>query len=262
MTLSREWPMVPIGRLTSLHSPHVEVTANEQYHFAGVYCFGKGLFIGQKTIGMEFAYQRLTRLHIGDFVYSKLMAWDGALGVVPPECDGLVVSTEYPVFRIDQSRVFPEVLDVYRCGGERVTCQGVAGCPRAKLVSILGFEAKRGRNTHDPAQLLHQDPRFAGPKPSPCKLLANPGLYSWIRRCTRLRFGLVRALAVASGVHSARPSGNHGPDGWSVAAEDETGEIAGAHTSCDLILERPLVVDRDVHPADAQALRHAGKELL
>jgi type I restriction enzyme S subunit len=52
-------------------------------------------------------------LHIGDFVYPKLMAWEGALGVVPPECDGLVVSPEFPVFEIDQSRILPEVLDVY-----------------------------------------------------------------------------------------------------------------------------------------------------
>jgi len=41
------------------------------------------------------------------------MAWEGALGVVPPECDGLVVSPEFPVFEIDEERVLPETLDVY-----------------------------------------------------------------------------------------------------------------------------------------------------
>jgi len=41
------------------------------------------------------------------------MAWEGALGVVPPECDGLVVSTEFPVFEVNESRVLPETLDVY-----------------------------------------------------------------------------------------------------------------------------------------------------
>lgn len=48
-----------------------------------------------------------------DFVYPKLMAWEGALTVVPPECHGLVVSTEFPVFEIDQSRICPEVFDVH-----------------------------------------------------------------------------------------------------------------------------------------------------
>jgi type I restriction enzyme S subunit len=41
------------------------------------------------------------------------MAWEGALGVVPPECDSLVVSPEFPVFEIDESQVLWETLDVY-----------------------------------------------------------------------------------------------------------------------------------------------------
>jgi type I restriction enzyme S subunit len=41
------------------------------------------------------------------------MAWEGALGIVPPECDGCVVSTEFPVFEVNEKRVLPEVLDTY-----------------------------------------------------------------------------------------------------------------------------------------------------
>ena len=55
----------------------------------------------------------LTRLRAGDFTYPKLMAWEGALGIVPAECDGLVVSPEFPVFELDRDRVLPDVLDVY-----------------------------------------------------------------------------------------------------------------------------------------------------
>jgi type I restriction enzyme, S subunit len=73
----------------------------------------RGVFRGLERQGMEFAYPRLSRLRAGDFVYPKLMAWEGALGVVPDECDGLVVSTEFPVFEVNRERVFPEVLDVY-----------------------------------------------------------------------------------------------------------------------------------------------------
>jgi type I restriction enzyme, S subunit len=62
---------------------------------------------------MDFAYPRLTRLRAGEFVYPKLMAWEGALGVVPPECDGCVVSTEFPVFEVNEDRVLHEVLDTY-----------------------------------------------------------------------------------------------------------------------------------------------------
>jgi type I restriction enzyme S subunit len=99
--------------LVRLREPDVVVHAQESYHFAGMYCFGRGVFRGQVKQGMEFAYDRLTRLRAGDFVYPKLMAWEGALAIVPPDCDGLVVSTEFPVFDVNTERVMPEVLDTY-----------------------------------------------------------------------------------------------------------------------------------------------------
>ena len=103
----------PMHELVRLRTPDVVVRREETYQFAGVYCFGRGVFRGHKKSGMDFAYARLTRLHVGNFVYPKLMAWEGALGVVPPECDGCVVSTEFPVFEVVEELVFPEVLDIY-----------------------------------------------------------------------------------------------------------------------------------------------------
>ncbi len=105
--------LTPMRELVRLRSPDVEVRKEENYHFAGVYCFGRGVFRGQHKTGMETSYKQLTRLRMNNFLYPKLMAWEGAFAVVPPECDGLVVSTEFPVFEIDQSTVLPEVLDVY-----------------------------------------------------------------------------------------------------------------------------------------------------
>jgi type I restriction enzyme S subunit len=103
----------PISELVRLRPPDVSVLPYETYQFAGVYCFGRGVFRGQAKSGMDFAYPRLTRLRAGNLVYPKLMAWEGAFGVVPPECDGCVVSTEFPVFEINEDKVLPEVLDTY-----------------------------------------------------------------------------------------------------------------------------------------------------
>jgi type I restriction enzyme, S subunit len=103
----------PMHELVRLRPPDVVVRPEETYQFAGVYCFGRGVFRGQKKSGMDFEYRHLTRLQTGNFVYPKLMAWEGALGVVPPECDGCVVSTEFPVFQVIEEKVLPEVLDTY-----------------------------------------------------------------------------------------------------------------------------------------------------
>lgn len=103
----------PMRELIRLRSPDVTVRADETYQFAGVYCFGRGVFKSARKSGMDFAYPRLTRLRAGDFVYPKLMAWEGALGIVPPECHGCVVSTEFPVFEVNEDRVIHEVIDTY-----------------------------------------------------------------------------------------------------------------------------------------------------
>src|SRR5258708_199588 len=105
--------LTPMRELVKLRELDITVSPETVYWFAGVYSFGKGLFRGQRKSGTEFSYNRLTRLKTGNFVYPKLMAWEGAFAVVPSECDGLVVSPEFPVFEIDQQRVLPETLEVY-----------------------------------------------------------------------------------------------------------------------------------------------------
>ncbi len=113
LTQDEQAKPTPMRELVKLRLPDVNVRADETYQFAGVYCFGRGVFKSVRKSGMDFAYPRLTRLRAGEFVYPKLMAWEGALGVVPPDCDGCVVSTEFPVFEVNQNRVLPEVLDIY-----------------------------------------------------------------------------------------------------------------------------------------------------
>lgn len=104
---------LPMSELVSQRQPDVTVDGTVQYRFAGVYSFGRGVFPSVVKTGGEFAYERLSTVRAGDFTYPKLMAWEGALGVVPPECDGMVVSPEFPVFSINTDEVLPELLDIY-----------------------------------------------------------------------------------------------------------------------------------------------------
>jgi type I restriction enzyme S subunit len=105
--------LTPMHELVSLRELNVTVSPLESYSFAGVYSFGRGVFKQHSLQGTEFSYNKLTRLSAGNFVYPKLMAWEGALGTVPDECDGLVVSPEFPVFDVNEDKVLPETLDVY-----------------------------------------------------------------------------------------------------------------------------------------------------
>jgi type I restriction enzyme, S subunit len=107
------WPTVRIGEVLRLRAPDVSVEPTQSYQFAGVYCFGRGVFRGQEKQGAEFAYRKLTQVRAGEFVYPKLMAWEGAFGVVPAECDGCHVSPEFPVFEVNSERVLPRFLGLH-----------------------------------------------------------------------------------------------------------------------------------------------------
>lgn len=131
----------PMSELVNQRDPDVTVRSEETYHFAGVCCFGRGVFVGQRKTGMEFQYPRLTTLRTDDFVYPKLMAWEGALATVPPECNGLVVSTEFPVFEVNKDKVLPEVLDVHfrTPGSKSGTCTKYSPNPSAVTSSAIGL---------------------------------------------------------------------------------------------------------------------------
>jgi type I restriction enzyme S subunit len=129
-----------MSELVSLRQADVIVDQLENYQFAGVYSFGRGVFASVNKAGSEFAYPRLSTVKTGDFIYPKLMAWEGALGVVPEACDGMVVSPEFPVFTIDTDVVLPEIAK-----------------RRAKLSRVLG---KRALKSFHPR--LFNDRFFAG----------------------------------------------------------------------------------------------------
>jgi type I restriction enzyme S subunit len=103
----------PMSELLQQRPTDICVDRTAQYRFAGVYSFGRGVFLSVVKAGTEFAYERLSTVRAGDFTYPKLMAWEGALGIVPPACDGMVVSPEFPVFGINTEEVLPEILDIY-----------------------------------------------------------------------------------------------------------------------------------------------------
>lgn len=110
---AKSLPRRKMSELVSLRAPDVTVDRTQQYQFAGVYSFGRGVFASARKLGGAFAYERLSTVRAGDFIYPKLMAWEGSLGVVPPECDGMVVSPEFPVFTVNANEVLPEILDIY-----------------------------------------------------------------------------------------------------------------------------------------------------
>lgn len=106
-----EW--CEVGTVVDWIQDNESVDRDAEYQFAGIRSFGKGMFVREIKKGDEFAYSTLRRLRTGDFIYPKLMAWEGAFSMVTDEFDGMVVSPEFVVFRPTNRSVSCQTLDTY-----------------------------------------------------------------------------------------------------------------------------------------------------
>jgi len=84
-----------------------------EYPFAGTYSFARGIFVRPRRLGSTFGLPKIQRIKEGDFVYCKIMAWEGAFGVVPKEADGCVLSGAFVVYEVDRKRVDIDFLDFF-----------------------------------------------------------------------------------------------------------------------------------------------------
>ncbi len=73
----------------------------ESYPNVGVLSFARGLFTKPPIDGSVTSAASLYRIRTGQFLYSRLFAFEGAYAIVHPEQDQMFVSNEFPTFDID-----------------------------------------------------------------------------------------------------------------------------------------------------------------
>lgn len=101
------WPMVPLGEVVRLAPDPHPVEGHKEYPSVGVYGFGRGLFKKAPVLGSSISAKTLFRVRTGQFMYSRLKAFEGAFALVGPEQDGAFVTNEFPTFDCE-----PQKLDV------------------------------------------------------------------------------------------------------------------------------------------------------
>lgn len=137
------WTKVPLGELLDVEIDAVSVDPTETYPFAGVYGFGRGLFVRDSLKGSETTYSHFHRLHEGQLVMSQPKGWEGAITVVPKEFEGRFLSPVFPTFRSRKERLTPDFLQLI------TKCKWLWD---ALLQKSNGIGARR--NSIYPAQLL------------------------------------------------------------------------------------------------------------
>lgn len=111
--LARGWTHARLSEILQPGALREVVVADKSYPNFGIYSFGKGLFKKPDISGIDTSAQSLYRVKAGQFVYSRLFAFEGSYGLVPDDLDGFYVSNEYPAFDVDRSRATPEFVKAY-----------------------------------------------------------------------------------------------------------------------------------------------------
>lgn len=96
------WPQVPLGELLSRADSPADLAPDTEYHEVTIRLWGKGVVSRGKVRGANVTTARRF-VRSGQLILSKIDARNGALGMVPSELDGAIVSNDFPSFELQEA---------------------------------------------------------------------------------------------------------------------------------------------------------------
>lgn len=95
------WRRVQLGEVMHLGNESRPVEYGRSYPNVGILSFGRGLFEKPPIDAGHTSAKTLNRIRTGQFIYSRLFAFEGAYASIPEHFDGYYVSSEFPTFDLD-----------------------------------------------------------------------------------------------------------------------------------------------------------------
>lgn len=95
---ARGWSRVHLREVLARSGEQTIVDPTGSYANVGIYSFGRGLFQKPPIEGDATSARTLFPIRAGQFIYSRLFAFEGAYATVPEIFDGYFVSNEFPSF--------------------------------------------------------------------------------------------------------------------------------------------------------------------
>ncbi|MDR0701828.1 MAG: restriction endonuclease subunit S [Azoarcus sp.] len=93
----KTWPTVALGELLSRSDEQAIIDPAVDYHEVTIKLWGKGVVSRGKVRGSDIVSVRHV-VRTNQLILSKIDARNGAIGLVPPELDGAIVSNDFPSF--------------------------------------------------------------------------------------------------------------------------------------------------------------------
>jgi type I restriction enzyme S subunit len=93
----KAWPKVALGELLRRSDETTVIDPAAEYHEVTIKLWGKGVISRGKVSGSDVVSARRV-VRANQLIMSKIDARNGAIGLVPPELDGAIVSNDFPSF--------------------------------------------------------------------------------------------------------------------------------------------------------------------
>lgn len=103
--MNTPWPVVKLGEVLRRSEETITILPDAEYREVTVRLWGKGVVLRGVVAGAEIAASRRFVGKAGQLILSRIDARNGAIGIVPSELDGAVVTNDFPLFDLTSERI-------------------------------------------------------------------------------------------------------------------------------------------------------------
>ena len=108
--METNWPTVKLEEVLSLSRESVEIDPLRTYKQITVRLHHKGVVLREEKIGQRIKSKQYLAKE-GQFIISRIDARNGAMGLVPQELDGAIVTNDFLLYEINEKNLFPKYFD-------------------------------------------------------------------------------------------------------------------------------------------------------
>lgn len=110
MGYTDRYPIVSIGEIIDKCQCQTTIKDDIQYKQITLKTNGGGAVLRGVKWGKDIGTKKQYVASNGQFIMSKIDARNGAFGIITEELDGAVVTSDFPLFNVDTTKIFPEYL--------------------------------------------------------------------------------------------------------------------------------------------------------
>ena len=107
---SEKYPLARIGSFLKQSKAIVNIEDAVEYMRVTVRTNNGGVCLRDTKKGKDIGTKKQNVVKAGQYIVSKIDARNGAFGIIPKELDGAIVTNDFPVFDVDNTRILTEFL--------------------------------------------------------------------------------------------------------------------------------------------------------